>query len=137
MSASTKVHPRSSRLCCDATAFRLPRLKPLELLSSNSLYQLNEVLQQNSAYDIRTMAVALRKLAYMGSEFPKGFKMLGMHERVLELCHVCQYMYGSVSPVIDLEDASDALGSLEDLVGDFEELHAEHDSIQVCSYPPL
>lgn len=94
----------------------------------NSLFQVNELLQQHSAptTDIHTMAFALKTLAYMGTQSPKGFKMLGMHERVWELCQELL-----VGPVIELQDASDILGSLEDLVSDTEELRAEHDSIQV------
>lgn len=116
-------------LCCSLSRSQLTPLTANELDRSHSLYQLNELLQEHSApASIHTLALVMRKLAYMGSDSPKGFKMLAMHDRVLELCDEVQ---GSVSQVIGLEDASDILGSLEDLVHAIEELSTEHGSIQV------
>ena len=119
----------SRHLCCSLSTSELTPLTSNELDKIHSLYALNEVLQEHSApANMHTLALVLRKLAYMGSDSPKGFKMLAMHERVLELC---EEVPGSVSPVIALEDAADMLGSLEDLVHVIEELHTEHDSVQV------
>jgi hypothetical protein len=127
-----KLFRRKVNLHCHA-ASNTPRLTTKELGSVHSLYQLNEVLHQHSLppTDIRTMAFALEKLAYMGSDSPKGFQLLGMHERVWELCTQVQLSAGSASQFIELKDAAGILGSLEDLVCCIDEISAEHTIIQV------
>jgi hypothetical protein len=124
-----------SNLQCHA-ASNPPQLTAKELDGAQSLYQLNEVLLQHSvsATDIHTMSSALGKLACMGSDSPQGFELLAMHERVWQICKDLQMSVGLPGRLIDLEDASTILGSLEDLVGHNKQLHAEHTIIQVRPY---